>query len=227
MQGLEATVATDSAHEIAIASWYRYRAESLAVALSRESSFRPRVLFLPQQGSLVGFSTVLIEADEKMEPALQLTRATVQECPGTKVILLGVRESDHNVLQIAESGASGYASPSSSVQELAGIIAAVDRGEFTCSPPIAFALFKRLADLASTKALLPPEGTVLTSRERRVLELMSQNCSNKEIAARLFLSTYTVKNHVHRILKKLQVQNRRNLFRHLCSFNEESQIGFR
>lgn len=220
-------MATDSAHEIAIVSRYRYRAESLAAVLRSESILQPQVVLSPQQGRLAGFPMVLIEADGDIESALQLTRAIVQECADTKVILLGVHESDHNVVLIAESGASGYVSPSNSVQELAGIIGAVQKGEFTCSPAVAFALFKRVTELANTKVLRAPEDAVLTARELRVLELMSQNFSNKEIAERLFLSTYTVKNHVHRILKKLQVHNRRNVF-HLCSaFSEGSQIGFR
>lgn len=128
-------------------------------------------------------------------------------------------------MQVAEAGASGYVAPSSSVQELAEIVGAVQEGGFRCSPSVAFTFFKRLAELASTKAL--PGGAVLTARERRILELMSQNFSNKEIAGQLFLSTYAVKNHVHRILKKLQVHNRRNALRHLRSeFNQESRIGF-
>lgn len=221
-------MATNSAHEIAIVSGYRYRAESLAIALGRESFFQPRIVLSSQHERLAGFGTVLIEAEQSMESALQLTRAILKESPDTKVILLGVHESDHSVVQVAESGATGYASPSSSVQELAEIIGEAQKGGFTCSPSVAFTLFKRLAELASTRAPGTPEGAVLTSRERRVLELMSQDFSNKEIAGQLFLSTYTVKNHVHRILKKLQVQNRRDAFRHLSSeFKEKPQIGFR
>lgn len=221
-------MATQSAYDIAIVSAHRYRAESLALALSREPFLRPRIMLPPDVARLAGFPTVLIEVDDNMKSALQLARAIVQQCPRTKVILLGVHESDRNVVQVAESGASGYASPSNSVQEVAAIIRAVQKGEFICSPPAAYTLFKRLAELAKTKAPRAPGGTVLTARERHIVELMSQNLSNKEIAGQLFLSTYTVKNHVHRILKKLQLPNRRNIFRYLCPESSEgSQVDFR
>jgi len=219
---------TDSAREIAIVSGHRYRAQSLALALALESSFQARVVLSPEPGCFMGVPTVLIEVEENIESALHLTRGIVQECPDTKVILLGVHESNDNVVQIAESGASGYASPSISIRDLARVIAAVQKGEFICSPPVAYTLFKRLSELASTKEPRTPEGVVLTARELHILELMSHNLSNKEIAGRLSLSTCTVKNHVHRILKKLQVRNRRNVAQCLWpEFGEAAQIGFR
>src|SRR5262249_39651193 len=78
---------------------------------------------------------------------------------------------------------------------------AVRNREFTCPPHITYALYAHLARLAgATREQRLP---VLTIRERRVLDLVAQNLTNKEIAATLCISEYTAKNHVHRILKKL------------------------
>ncbi len=74
----------------------------------------------------------------------------------------------------------------------------------TCSPKVAGEL---LAHLASRPAPNTCHSS-LTSREREVLQLMQRGCSNKEIARAMSISCATVKNHVHRLLEKMQVKSR-------------------
>jgi two-component system nitrate/nitrite response regulator NarL len=93
-----------------------------------------------------------------------------------------------------------------SLDDLAGTIRGVLRGELRCPPRIAATLFKRVAALAAPGR--PALATVLTAREREVLAVLDEGLSNKQIAARLCIEIATVKNHVHHILEKLQVASR-------------------
>jgi DNA-binding NarL/FixJ family response regulator len=210
-------MAIDCFPQIAIVSANRYRADSLALALGQESRCHPQVVPSPEVAQLARFPMILIEIDGAMEAALQLTHGVVTQSPDAKVILLGLAESAQSVVRLAEVGASGYASPSTSLQELIAIMHSAQKGEFICTPAIAYTLFSHLAHLASARVVEAPPSGVLTARERQVLELISQSFSNKEIAERLSLSTYTIKNHVHRILKKLRIQNRGHAFRYFHS----------
>ena len=81
------------------------------------------------------------------------------------------------------------------------------RGELLCPPRTAALLLGRLASLAKgeTNNL---DGVTLTRREREIVTLIDGGRSNKEIALRLNIEVATVKNHVHRILDKLQVTTR-------------------
>ena len=201
-------MAIDCVPEIAIVSARRYRAESLTLALRQEAGCCPRVVRLPEAAALARFPIILLEVDGAVEKALQLVQAVITRNPDAKVILLGLEESAASVVQLAEAGASGYASPSASLQDLIAVIGGVQKGEFVCTPAVAYTLFSHLAHLANVKGAELPRSAVLTARERQVLELISQDLSNKESASRLSLSPYTVKNHVHRILKKLHTHDR-------------------
>jgi DNA-binding NarL/FixJ family response regulator len=81
------------------------------------------------------------------------------------------------------------------------------KGELACSPRIAAALFERLAALSSKSAAARWD-SVLTPREREIAGLLVRGLPNKVIARDLFLEPATVKNHVHNILQKLNLQPR-------------------
>ena len=122
-----------------------------------------------------------------------------------RLLALGVGESDGDVLACAEAGAAGYISVEMGADELLVAIENARRDELVCSPRIAALLFRRHA----ARSARPASGdSRLTRREQEVLTLVDDGLSNKEIAARLHISPTTVKNHVHRILEKLQVRRR-------------------
>lgn len=87
------------------------------------------------------------------------------------------------------------------------MVESVPRGETLCSPGIAATLFHRVAALARELQLEPIEGR-LTARELDVRRLIEEGLANKEIATALSIELPTVKNHVHRILEKLNVRHR-------------------
>ena len=131
----------------------------------------------------------------------------VEAAPGTKVIALAIPEIESEVVPCAEAGIAGYVKREGSLDDLLRCIEAVAKGEFPCSPRIAGSLVRQVKALADAR---PPAGDFsrLTRREIRVLELVEQGLSNKDIARKLIIEVATVKNHVHNIFKKLQVHSR-------------------
>ncbi len=152
---------------------------------------------------------VLIGMDLPDNNALALTYQITSERPRSKLIILGLHEDEQAVLRFIEAGASGYIPIEGSLEDLMKAIKVVSRGEAVCSPRIAYSMFSRVAELAQThRDRSQIEPITLTSREDEVLQLIANGLSNKQIADQLFISLYTVKNHVHNILDKLQVRHR-------------------
>ncbi len=125
--------------------------------------------------------------------------------PPSSVIVIEVANCVEQILQYIEAGANAYSLRGASVQELAETIWRTCQGLTVCSPEVTAQLFARLArrttdDLAPTMPLTP--------REREVLQLIAQHCSNQEIANRLVIEVRTVKHHVHNILEKLNMHHR-------------------
>lgn len=122
-----------------------------------------------------------------------------------RLLALGVGESETEVLACAEAGAAGYLALDMGTDELLRAIENARRDELVCSPRIAALLFRSHSARSTHGAT---GDSALTRRERQVLELIDRGLSNKEIAAHLHISLTTVKNHVHRILEKMQVRRR-------------------
>lgn len=154
---------------------------------------------------------VLININLPNNMAIELIKHISLELSQTKVIILGLSETESRltILEYIEAGAKGYISKETSLNDLITIIRLVYQGETFCSPQIAYSIFSRVAELARKRhdRLIPEFGNV-TLREIEILQLVSEGLSNKQIAQRLSLSLYTVKNHVHNVLEKLQARNR-------------------
>lgn len=143
--------------------------------------------------------------------ALRLTETITQAHPSIDVIVLGVTEKKERVLQYVEAGAVGYVLKEDSMEDMVAAILAAQQGKALVSPKIAGALMERVSELAQMFADLETgvvETAGLTTRELEVLELLGKNLTNQEIADRLVIEVGTVKNHVHSILNKLNVNSR-------------------
>jgi two-component system nitrate/nitrite response regulator NarL len=136
-----------------------------------------------------------------------LVRMLVATVPGTKVVALAVPEVEREVIACAEAGVAGYVTREGSVEDVVAAVESVARGEMLCSPRMAATLLQRVATLALERAPDSIEAR-LTRRELEILDLIDQGLSNKEIARRLTIELSTVKNHVHNILEKLNVNRR-------------------
>jgi two-component system, NarL family, nitrate/nitrite response regulator NarL len=150
--------------------------------------------------------------------------ALFQAVPEAKVIVLGLPETEADVIAYAEAGVSGFVARDSTVDELVACVQGVGRGDLVCAPPVAAILLERVKTLASLNGGAPRPAT-LTSRQEEILRLIDTGLSNKEIAQRLCIELSTVKNHVHQILDKLHVGSRREAADTLRAWDRIS-IGF-
>jgi DNA-binding NarL/FixJ family response regulator len=124
----------------------------------------------------------------------------------TRLIALGVREVEEDVVDAAEAGVSGYVGRDASLHELVDAVECTARGESPCPPQITALLIGRIA--AAARGPAPDLAARLTPRETEIVELIDEGLSNKQIAGRLCIEPTTVKNHVHNILEKLDVTRR-------------------
>ncbi len=127
------------------------------------------------------------------------------DLPDTQVIMFTSYGQRESVLSSIMAGASGFLTKNVSHARLVDAIRAAGRGEALLDPSVTLDVIQRLAELS--KAPARPEGA-LSEREKEVLLLIAQGYTNKEIAARLFLSPFTARNHVIRILDKLGLSRR-------------------
>lgn len=124
-----------------------------------------------------------------------------------KIVALTVPENDREVIACAEAGVAGYVTREGSLNDVIQSIEAAAKGELLCSGRMAASLLRRVTALAAERQVTGPLER-LTHRESRILQLVDQGLSNKEIARQLGIEVATVKNHVHNILEKLGVHRR-------------------
>jgi len=138
---------------------------------------------------------------------IEATRAIKAAYPDMRVLVLSAHEDETYVLPLLEAGADGYLLKTTSGSELAQAILSVARGQRVFDAPI---MGKVVQHLSGQRQAYSGEGMVeaLTEREMEVLRALATGKSNKEIAADLFISTYTVQVHVRNILGKLGAANR-------------------
>lgn len=139
--------------------------------------------------------------------SIDALRALTDALPTAKVVALAVPEEEAHVIACAEAGIAGYLPQNKALDELVDTIRRVARGEAICSPRITATLLRRVAELAAGRPAEDPRET-LTSRELEVVALIDRGLSNKQIARELVIELPTVKNHVHNVLEKLQVDRR-------------------
>jgi len=130
-----------------------------------------------------------------------------RRCPELALVSIGLADVESDVVELAEAGVLGFLTSEAGPDELATAIECAARGEALCSPSIAAALVRRLGDRSRGRS----NGRLtdrLTVREAEVARLVAEGLSNKQIARRLSIELSTVKNHVHHILEKLQIDRR-------------------
>ena len=156
---------------------------------------------------------VLIDAAPDPQTALLQTWEARERWPEARLIALGLDREDDSV-DFIEAGAQGYVLKGESPDGLVAVIRSVHQGRTPCSPRVVASVLARIAALSSLRAdPLPRSVEPLTLREREVLGLLAAGLGNKEVGRRLRITVQTVKNHVHRILEKLQVHRRREAVR--------------
>jgi two-component system, NarL family, nitrate/nitrite response regulator NarL len=196
---------------VVIVADIRLYREGLATVL--EQSGRVEVL------GTAGDGTAAVEAVWRLQPDIALVdssipshahsvRAILETSPSVKVVGLAVPDAEPEVVACAEAGVSGLVTRECTVDELITAIESASRGELVCTPRTAGALLRRVAALSATSRRSEGAVQTLTVREREIADLVACGLSNKEIAGELSIQVATVKNHVHRILEKMDAHRR-------------------
>jgi len=137
------------------------------------------------------------------------TRAILAKNPDIDIVVLTLHDSDEIMLEAIRNGAKGYLLKNTPAIKLIAALRALKNGEAALSRQMTSRLIEEFAGGKRNPQSKDTEIGQLTAREMEILREISSGASNQEIADQLFISVNTVKNHVHDILKKLNVRNRR------------------
>jgi DNA-binding NarL/FixJ family response regulator len=166
---------------------------------------------------------VLMDLQMPRVGGVAATRTISGELPGTQVVVLTTFDTDELVFDAIRAGAQAYLLKDAPESEILDTIRAVHRGESRLSPNIARKVMEQFrllparggdavpAEAPPAKDDEPASLDALTGREERILALIAEGKSNKEIARTVFLAEGTVKNYVSRIMEKLHARTRTEL----------------
>lgn len=198
---------------VLIVSEVRVHRESLEILLSEDAAI---VVVgsaeTPDDAFLAASECEIVLFDAAASNGFQGVREIVRKCPDAPVLALGVSDSGSDVLELAEAGVVGYVPAGATTKQLIRALRGVASGESPCPPAmirsLLTALGKRSIDGPSSDDRDDDSRAHLTHREIEVLRLIARGLSNKEIAQRLYIEVATVKNHVHSLLQKLNLNRR-------------------
>lgn len=188
-----------------LARLLRKRAEIDVVGVSRSSETVKDEIFASR------CDVVLTDSFEN-EACASFLGDCLDQDSGIKVLLFGMNDDIEVFLKSVYLGICGYLLKEASAAEIVSAVRAAVRGEATCPPSLCMALIQYLsrkkyektesveAQLANQKALTP--------RQLQLVRLVAEGLTNKEIAANLNLSQFTVKNHLRRVMRQVEAVSR-------------------
>lgn len=140
---------------------------------------------------------------------LQFTREIQRLVQGIRIVMIGMESEETSLLQVLREGAVGYVLRDASALEIVSTVRAVAAGEAVCPPELCLSLFRYVARQCQQVPSFQVRVSLgLTSREQQLMMLIGRGLTNKEIACQLQLAEQTVRNHVHRMLRKVGADNR-------------------
>ena len=158
---------------------------------------------------------VLVDAALGSHDSHRLVESVRKEVPESKVIVMDLLPAQEDVIEFIKAGANGFIVKDATIEEFVRTIRSVAEGADVVPAALTGTLLSHIVDQAvtrSTAAVL--ESVQMTKREREITSLIAEGLSNKEIAQRLNIATYTVKSHVHNILEKLALHSRLQIAAH-------------
>ncbi len=172
---------------------------------------------------------ILMDLHMPLKGGVAATREITGQLPATQVLVLTTLNDDETVFEAVKAGAQAYLLKDADESELLETIRALKRGESRLTPQIARKVMDQFRRLASGPALEEPPppsvasvsterhggrartasaGESLNDKEEKILQLIAEGMSNRQIAQSLFLAEGTVKNYVSRIMEKLHANTR-------------------
>jgi two-component system, NarL family, response regulator DevR len=135
---------------------------------------------------------------------VEVCRELRARCPEARVVMLTSFADDNALMDSIMAGASGYILKATKQEELLAALRTVASGQSLIDPAVTASVFRRLRRQAESSDALG----ALTAQERKILDLIAEGLTNREIAERIHLAERTVKNYVSHILAKLGMKHR-------------------
>jgi two-component system nitrate/nitrite response regulator NarL len=165
---------------------------------------------IPRKIRALKLGIVLLDLGLRSQNSLALIRSLRKKASEVKIIVMDLVPTQADILECVKAGVAGFILKDATIRDVFRTIRSGARGVKVLPPLLTDSLFSQIIDhavngRAPAKVI---EAVRMTRRERQVIELIADGLSNKEIAQKLHLSTYTVKSHVHNILEKLAMHTR-------------------
>jgi DNA-binding NarL/FixJ family response regulator len=160
---------------------------------------------------------MLLDLGLRNRSSLHLVKLVKKNFPNAKIIMMDLIPTQSDVFEFVQAGVSGFILKDATVNDFLKTIRSVANGLHVLPPNLTGSLFSQIVEHAVNGAGSSDlmDSVRMTKRERQVIELISDGHTNKEIAQKLHLSTYTVKSHVHNILEKLALSTRVQIAKYL------------
>jgi DNA-binding NarL/FixJ family response regulator len=148
---------------------------------------------------------ILMDVTMPEMDGVEACRAIRKDLAGTQVVMLTMHADQEVLASAIRAGASGYLVKDCSTEEIAAAVRMAASGETALSPQLAASMLNEVRKWDKAAA---EEERIVTKREEEVLQLIADGCSTPEVAAKLYISQKTVKNHLASIYQKLDARDR-------------------
>ncbi|HEX9923145.1 MAG TPA: response regulator transcription factor [Anaerolineae bacterium] len=152
-------------------------------------------------------TVILMDINMPVVDGVEATRMILKEAPSIGIVILTMYPQDEYVFQALKAGAKAYLLKDTPSKKLLNVIRTVHAGEAVMDAELTTRLLGEFRRMANKEEESPAFQT-LTDQELRILTMVAEGASNKDIATDLALSERTIKNYMSLIFQKLQVNNR-------------------
>jgi two-component system, NarL family, response regulator DevR len=206
----------ETSTSVLLACCNRLLRESVARILGKRADFRVLAAHTLEPnclGEIAAKADVVVLDSLHLLPDNTIFASDRRENRLINCVVVAMEEDQKRFLDAVRRGILGYVLQDASAAEVVSAIRAVAKGEAVCPARYAVVLFNYFASqTAESPNRRTREQLGLTRREQELIPMIDRGMTNKEIACQLNLSEQTVKNHVHRILRKVGVQDRLSVF---------------
>lgn len=157
------------------------------------------------------------------QSGIEVCRAIATKQPETKVVMLTSYAEDELLFDAIVAGASGYVLKQIGSGELVRALEAIGRGETLIDPTLTQKVFSKVREIA--RYAQADAFSKLNDQETKILALVAEGKTNREIAARIFLSEKTVRNYVSNILAKLNLSSRAQAAAYAVTHHIQDYLG--